>query len=218
VIVYCRLQAIRVPWATPIRWAIVHVHNMPEIEHRLSDVTAASRLCIVLTMHTTSPTQHALCFVAAAATDELSLTLQLLSAAAALTHSNKAAQASSPPSPQLVLPNSATATAAATPGPQLRPKSTTPIPQGPTTAPSAEAAQEAALPAVVPAPGTGTVTAAGRGGVTAAQSTAAVAAGAGRQGLGADADGVAGAQGSVEVHYSSHLTLLDAANRQATFM
>jgi hypothetical protein len=106
--------------------------------------------------------------------------------------------------PQLVLPGgsqaaaAAAAAAAAPTSRTLRPKGTTFIPQGPTSAGSAEAAQEAALPRVVPAPGT-------------------VPGDTEQDGTRSAVGGVFGEEGgSVEVHYGSHLTLLDAANKQAT--
>jgi hypothetical protein len=101
--------------------------------------------------------------------------------------------------PQLVLPEGSQAAAAAGPTSRtLKPKGTTSIPQGPTSAGSAEAAQEAALPPVVPAPGT-------------------VPGDSEQDGTRSAVGGVFGEEGgSVEVHYGSHLTLLDAANKQAT--
>lgn len=136
------------------------------------------------------------CLCCPAAVDELSLTSRLLSAADAL--SATAATRYQVLEPQLVLPGSAAATA---------PKGTTPVPQGPTTAPSAEAAQQAAMPRTVPAPGTGT-------GTPSAAEARSVEGAAGREGTAAGAANT----GRVEVHYDSHLTLLDAANKQATFM
>lgn len=161
----------------------------------------------------------------AAAVDELTLTARLLAAAAALASTTASASQSSL-QPQLVLPGAQTASASGAAGalnskltnnlgqgssqnlsgPVLSPKGTTAVPQGPTLAPSAEAAPAAALPPVVPTPGTGSKPTTTAMGVDLNAS--------GGLGSGAEEAGNCG----VEVHFDSHLTLFDAANKQATFM
>jgi hypothetical protein len=153
----------------------------------------------------------------AVAIDELNLTNRLLAAAAALAKASSTHSKSL--QPQLVAASQAASAAAGASGfrsgaegGSAKPKGSTAVPQGPTSAFSAEAPQEEAMPQVVPTPGT-----------TPAAAAAAAGAGGGGgggllEGLGGDDSGVIEGGGDVQIHYNSHLTLFDASNKQATFM